>query len=236
MISKILDAYKQWRNRCRTCDVDGIHKSIIDTSENLRERSRVKTVIEYECVQCGTLWVLADNAYLLSKVVRDELYNAWKSQSWIPTSTQVDVLNQIVGASDSSGKSVYFPCSVGLPDGQQINKALLIVTTGDCFGRYPFDQDVSLLHSTYLLSPSDYALPADIRAASLAAPEKSMGYAPVSVKDGKGEQYTLASEMHFVEANGIRGPDLALDETPYHGKNIIHSDWAEMYLICDKFD
>jgi len=236
MIPKIFDAFNRWRNRCRNCDVDGIHKSLLEVSSNIREVSRFKTVVEYECIKCGTLWVLADNALMLSKAVRSELYQAWKSQTWTPTAAQAETLNQIVGAPDYYDKNVYFPCKVRLADGQQVQKTLLTATTGDCFGRFPFDQDVSLLNNDHQLSPSDYALPADVRATSLVAPEKSMGYAPVNVKDGKGNRYTLASEMHFFESNDIRGPDLVLDETPYHGKNIVRSDWADMYLICDMFE
>jgi len=63
-----------------------------------------------------------------------------------------------------------------------------------------------------------------------------MGYAPVNVKDTSGNRYTLSSQMHFFEKNGVRGTDVILDDSPYHGKNIVHPDWAEMYLICDMFD
>lgn len=62
-----------------------------------------------------------------------------------------------------------------------------------------------------------------------------MGYAPVSVKDSGGKRYTLSSQMHFFEVNGVLGPDIELDDSPPGGKNIVHADWAEMYLICDMF-
>ena len=81
MISKILDRYNKWRNRCRSCEVDGIDKSLIGHCRSINAISKTKTVIEYKCDECETLWVLADNAQFISKVVRNELYAIWKSQS-----------------------------------------------------------------------------------------------------------------------------------------------------------
>jgi len=236
MISKILDRYNKWRNMCRSCEVDGIDNSLIGHYNNINAISKIKTVIEYKCDKCETLWVLADNAQSISKVVRNELYAKWKSQSWIPTISQMEILNQIIGAPDYYEKDVYFPCKIRLPNGLRVQKAILIATTGDCFGKFPIDQNVTILDDSHGISPSDYALPANVRAATMVAREKSMGYAPVNVKDTSGNRYTLSSQMHFFEKNGVRGPDVILDDSPYHGKNIVHPDWAEMYLICDMFD
>jgi len=179
MISKILNRYNKWRNRCRSCEVDGIDKFLIGNFKNINEISKVKTVIEYKCDICKTLWVLADNAQFISKVVRNELYAKWKSQSWFPTSSQMEILNQIIGAFDYYEKNVYFPCKIKLPNGLWVQKAILIATTGDCFGRFPIDQNVTILDDSHGISQSDYALPANIRAATMVAREKSMGYAPV---------------------------------------------------------
>ena len=62
-----------------------------------------------------------------------------------------------------------------------------------------------------------------------------MGYAPVNVKDARGNRYTLSSQLHFFERDGVLGPDVALDDAPYHGKNVVPADRAEMYLLCDMF-
>ena len=236
MISKILDSFNAWRNRCRSCDVDGIDKSFIGQFENLSAISKFKTVTEYKCEKCGTLWILADKAQFVSKVVRNELYEKWKSQPCIPSITQMEILNQIVGATDYYEKDVYFPCEIRTPNGLRVQKAILMATTGDCFGKFPLDQDVTILNDSHEISPSAYALPANVRAATMVAQEKSMGYAPVNVKDTSGNKYTLSSQMHFFDRNGVRGPDVTLDDSPSNGKNIVHSDWADMYLICDMFD
>jgi hypothetical protein len=215
--------------------VDGIDKTLIG-HQNIKAISKIKTVIEYKCDNCKTMWVLADKAQFLSKVVRNELYAKWKSQSWMPTISQMEILNQIIGAPDYYEKDVYFPCKIRLPNGLWVQKAILIATTGDCFGKFPIDQNVTILDDSYEILPSDYALPAYVRAATMVAREKSMGYAPVNVKDTNGNRYTLSNQMHFLEKNGVRGPDVILDDSPYHGKNIVYSDWAEMYLICDMLD
>jgi len=216
--------------------VDGITKSAIDQFKNIVAISKIKTVIEYKCDKCETLWVLADNAQFISKIVRKESYAKWKSQSWMPTIDQMQILNQIIGAPDYYETNVYFPCKIRLPNGLWVQKAILIATTGDCFGRYLIDQEVTILDDNHGISPSDYALPANVRAATMIAREKSMGYAPVNVKDTRGNRYTLSNPMHFFEKNGVRGTEVILDDSPYHGKNIVHPDWAAMYLICDMFD
>jgi len=216
--------------------VDSIYISSIDHYKNINAISKFKTVSEYKCDKCETLWVLANNAQFINKVVRHELYAKWKSQPWTPTIAQRDILNQIIGAPDYYEKDVYFPCKIRLPNGLQVEKAILMATTGDCFGKFPLDQDVTILDDDHEISPSDYALPANVRAATMVAPEKSMGYAPVNVKDASGNRYTLSNQMLFFDKNGVRGPDVMLDDSRYHGKNIVHPDWAEMYLICDMFN
>ncbi len=95
---------------------------------------------------------------------------------------------------------------------------------------------MTLLNDSHQISPSDYALPAVVRAVTMLALEISMGYAPVAVKDTSGNRYTLSNQMHFFEQPGVAGPEIMLDDTTYHGKNIVHPDWAEMYLICDMFN
>jgi hypothetical protein len=62
-----------------------------------------------------------------------------------------------------------------------------------------------------------------------------MGYAPVNAIDVNGLRYTLSSRMHFFDQNGIRGPLISLDDSKYHGKNIVNPELADMYLICDMF-
>ena len=235
MISTIIDRYISWRDRCRSCEVDNIDKSFIDQFENIKTSGRIKTVIEYKCDKCETLWVLADNAQFVSKVDRTDLYRKWKSQTWRPSISQMEILDQIAGAADYYKTNVYFPCAITLPNGQRIEKAILTATTGDCFKKFPLNKNVSLLDDGHEVSPSDYALPAEVRSATMVAQEKSMGYAPVNVRDSRGNRYTLSSQMHFFEKNGVRGPEIVLDNSPYHGKNIVHPDWAEMYLICDLF-
>lgn len=236
MISKILDKYNKWRTRCRSCEVDGIHKSLIGSHESINEVSKIKTVIEYRCAECETLWLLADNSQFVNKVFRNELYEKWKSRSWVPTITQMEILNQIVGVHNYYKTNAYFPCQIRPPNGLWIEKAILVATTGDCFGKFPIDHDVTVLADSHEIRPSDYALPADVRAATMVAEEKSMGYAPVGVKDANGNRYTLLRETHFFENNGVLGPDITLDESPPSRENTVYPDWAEMYLVCDLFD
>lgn len=235
MISNIIEKYSRWRNRCRWCEVDSIDESFIDQFRNLKRIARIKTVLEYKCDKCETLWVLADNAQFVSKVDRIDLYTKWKSQPWVPSISQMEVLHQIKGAPDYYEKNIYFPCAVTLPNGLRIKKAILTATTGDCFGKFPINHNVSILDDAHEITPSEYALPANVRSATMVAREKSMGYAPINVRDSRGNRYTLSSQMYFFEKDGVRGPEIVLDNSPYHGKNIVHPDWAEMYLICDLF-
>ena len=236
MISKLIETFSNWRNRCRSCEVDGIAASLIDRCKDLREVATTKTVREFECEKCGTSWVLAERSRFVSKVIRNELFAIWKSRSWKPNAGQRQVLDRIVGAADGDKKNVYFPCQIKLKNGSMVRKAIIIATTGDCFGKFPLEQEVAILNGNHEISPSIHALPTNVRAATMVAPERSMGYSPVNVKDTSGNRYTLSSQMHFFESNGVLGPDVMLDDSEPHRKNIIHPDWADMYLICDMFE
>lgn len=236
MLSTILDKYNKWRTRCRSCEMGSIYKSLIDSHGTIKKVSKLKTVIEYKCDECETMWVLADNAQFINKVYRNELYEKWKSRSWLPTTSQMQVLNQIIGVYNYYKTIAYFPCKIELSNGRRVEKAMLAATTGDCFAEFPIDQNVTILDNSHGLSLSDYALPANVRAATMVAKERSMGYAPVGVKDTSGNRYTLISETHFFEKDGILGADISLDDSPPSKKNIVYPDWAEMYLICDLFD
>ena len=214
----------------------GIHISLINSHETIKFNSKIKTVVEYRCDKCETLWILADNAQFVNKVFRKELYEKWKLQSWVPTISQKEVLNQIIGVHNYYKTNLYLPCKITLPSGRWIEKAVLVATTGDCFGEFPVDHKVTILDGSYGISPSDYALPANVRAATMVAEETSMGYAPVGVKDTSGNRYTLLREAHFFENDGVLGPDISLDDSPPSRRSIVYPDWAEMYLICDLFD
>jgi hypothetical protein len=74
-----------------------------------------------------------------------------------------------------------------------------------------------------------------VRAAALAAEEKSMGYAPVNVQDARGNRYTLTTPMHFFDRDGICGPEIRLGES-HAGKGIeVNSDKVDLTLICAPF-
>jgi hypothetical protein len=236
MISNLFEKFASWRNRCRSCDVDGIEKSLIGRYEDIREVAKTKTIREFKCEKCDTSWVLAERSHFLRKVIRHELFASWKSRAWIPNAVQVRALNCIVGAADYDAKNVYFPCEIRMQNGSIAQKAIVIATTGDCFGKFPFEQNVAILNDSHEILPSPYALPANVRAATMVARERSMGYGPVNVRDAGGNRYTLSSQMHFFEKDGVLGPGVVLDDSTYHGENIIAPDWADMYLICDMFD
>lgn len=235
MISTLVGRFITWRNRCRQCETDGIHSSLLGQMGNLREIAATKTVREFRCEKCGVPWVLADRSRFLSRVVRTELFEQWKNRQWTPTVTQTSVLNQIVGSPDLDSKNVYFPCTITAVDGTTTQRAIIIATTGDCFGKFPVGRDVALLEEHHQITASIYALSAEVRAATMAAKERSMGYSPVNVKDLRGNRYTLSSQMFFFDHHGVLGPEVMLDTSPYHGKNLVHPNWADRYFICDQF-
>ena len=236
MISMLLDSFRRWRNRCRTCDAGGIPKFLLHNFTNIREFARYKTVVEYQCAHCGSLWVHPDSTDFLARVLKKELYAQWKSRPWIPTAKQADVLNSIGGVTAHEKREVFFPCEIRLPDGFRTQRAVLTATNGLCFGYYPKSKNVAILNEAHELSPSRFALPCEVRAAAMIAPEKRMGYAPVNVKDAKGNPHTLLGPMHFFEKNRVLGPEIRLDDSPHHGKNVVRPGRVEMYLICDLFD
>ncbi|CAK0752556.1 hypothetical protein CCP3SC1_200024 [Gammaproteobacteria bacterium] len=57
--------------------------------------------------------------------------------------------------------------------------------------------NIRLLDDNYEITEPPYALPAEVRSATMIASEISMGYAPVNVVDDVGKSYTLAHKIHL---------------------------------------
>lgn len=234
MIKSLFHKYTEWRDRCRQCDTDGISIAQLNYFDNLHLISTAKGCKEYCCNKCDTKWSFAEGSKWMNKVVRSELYEAWKRTNVIPTELQIEALKKIKGVCDKDKVNTYYPCRV-VSGNIVFEKAIIIETSGNFFGKFPCGREVHLLNESHSISPSIYALPHEIRMASMTANEVSMGFAPVNIRNNNGNIYTLHSQMHFVDVNGLRGSDFKLDDEKPHRKNILHPDWADGYFICDNF-
>jgi hypothetical protein len=67
-----------------------------------------------------------------------------------------------------------------------------------------------------------------------------MGFAPVSIEDETGTEYTLGCVSYFFDHNGIRGPSIRLSERQkrwwQHWRNVVWPQPAQAYFIVDWFD
>ncbi len=232
---ELINSFLRWINRCRDCEADAIQYSIVPRIPNLRSGEAIKGGREFMCVKCGTIWFASSSPQFLTKIANTPLYQSWRDAPVTPSEVQRNALNGIGTAADYYGDTLYIPCQTRDKNGKSFEKAMVLVSKEPHAGRWHKDA-ISLLTSDIEIKPSRFALAADVRRATIMAPELSMGYAPVAVVDRSGKKYTLSTQGHFFDCEGVLGPDITLDTGPAHGKNRVYPHEPEHYYLCDWID
>lgn len=232
MITKILGRMRKWRNRCRTCGVDLIDVSIIEHFPDLIRVCPVKMGFEYHCARCGNIWFLSSNRKRIKRIQNIDLYQSWKSRDVVPSLQQTEQLRGIGGISDYYNEVLYFPCETVDGNNVRYEKCIILISKVPC-AKWPKQELVSLLAPDVVIRPSKYALPIEIRLASMNAPDKAMGYAPICVVSQDGIEYTISAQMHFFRHKNTYGPSLRLKADGKVGKNKVWPDLADHYYLAD---
>ena len=100
-------------------------------------------------------------------MVSTDLFALWKSQPWTPNIEQAQILNGMIGAQDYDKRNVYVPCAIRTPNRAIAHRAIVIAATGDRFGSWPLERDVAIRDGNHELSPSAFALRADVRTVAM---------------------------------------------------------------------
>jgi hypothetical protein len=137
------------------------------------------------------------------------LVRHWNQSNLNIEDSALSILSTIGGVQDYYKGYISIPCSIQNVAGLQHYKSLILVSKQPPF-RWHEQQKIYWAQDIDTVSPSPFALPIDVRRASSEKKEEAMGFAPVSVLDKKGTEYTLGCESQFFDHNGIKGEEIRL--------------------------
>lgn len=232
-----------WYQRCRICSSGGICLQGSGLSQvqaqfpELKPAEPLKFGQLYQCSKCLQSWYLDERKQWLRRVDGDflPLVHHWNRNRFILPDAMLGALAKIGGVGDFLNRSISIPCQVRNATGQQHQKAVVLISNqpplnGTDPGKIHWAEEI------IAVAPSPFALPLDVRRASLAKEEESMGFAPVNVVDDNGAEYTLAQESCFFDHNGVKGKRIKLSARRKRGPEIVMPDPAQAYYHIDWFD
>ena len=193
----------------------------------------------YACRDCGQPWYLDADGAAMNRVApaREALLAAWDAQPLPVAPDHLSALSAI-GATHPrywlGGQGVLaIPCAVTLTGGERLDPALVWLTRRPPLDAFP--ACVRLWQGVAAVEPTRYALPFDVRQATVSAPEVRMGWAPTRVEAPDGRAYALDWATALFGQDGLVGDQLRLsrrrlrpDETLPAGR--FDGDWATCLL------
>jgi hypothetical protein len=218
--------------RCQACRADQISGFIIDSFPELEPVEAMKFGELYKCTKCYNYWFLDDDKIWLSRI-KDELLplvHQWSRETSALDAAILSALVEIGGAQSRGGGDIDIPCSAKNTLGQQFETAMVVITKQPPL----YHTKIPLYRASELASvtPSPFALPLDVRQASAAKEEVSMGFAPTGIIDTRGQEYTLCQQSDFFQKNGVSGEQIKLSGRQKQFKNVV---WRESVPVQARF-
>ena len=124
----------------------------------------------------------------------------------------ISVLADIGGVFDKWSETILIPCTATISNGDTFENSLILVTKVPPHRWYPINK-IRWASDIIEISPSQFALPIEVRGASYAKEEISMGFAPIDVIDSNGQRFTLGARSDFFNRNGVKGRNLTLEQS-----------------------
>ena len=210
--------------------VQGLHKEFRKTIRPVCTESPNT----FQCTKCNCYWHLANS--LLNKVPRErsQFYLNWLSLgNW---NFEYDETFKQIGAFSYSERCLGFPCCVTNQNNEVIEKTLIFFT--DFIPPfYCGYKDIFFVSDIKNISPSQYALPNDVRYRSHMAPEKAMCYAPTSVETSDGIKIILNNGVDFLDVDGIDPSKIKLSKDEKDNKALGYSERAsEITVFVGKYN
>jgi hypothetical protein len=237
MLARIREAFRAWRDHCRTCEVTAIAGSLIDQIPQLTPVEPLKFGHLYRCSKCDRWWFLDDDKHWLHRIDDERLprVREWHTRSLTANDSLLRVLASIGGTEDQYRGHIAVPCSVQDVNERHHEKSLVLVSKQPPLG-WCEPQAFHWADEMAAVSPSVFALPLEVRRASAEQREESMGFAPVGLVDPRGTEYTLGCAGHFFDHNGIRGDQIRLSGRRKRWRNIVPPEPPAAYFLVDWFD
>jgi len=188
--------------------------------------------------------VLDDDRYAMTRVPLDRLdiLNEWNENQLSIEQEQLRVLDAIGGTTPKywigHDGVIAIPCAISTHSGECIDPAVVWVTK-----RPPIDDFISrirLYQNISAVEPSRFALPLDVRRATVLAREIQMGFAPTRVVAVNGTPFVLHWATSLLDQDGITGKEIRLSAKPYRRDEpvtIAEADFTHTtYFFADWFE
>jgi hypothetical protein len=198
----------------------------------------------YACQLCGLNWVLDSGRYAMTRVPDDrrDIFNQWNETPLPIEREQLRVLDAIGGTAAKywmgRDRIIAIPCAISTASGERIDPALVWVTE-----RPPIDgftRHFRLYQNIGSVEPSRFALPMDVRRATVLAQEVRMGFSPTRVVTTRGTPLVLHWATSLVCQDGVTGSEVRLSAKPFRLEEPItlaEADSAHAtYLFADWFE
>lgn len=223
--------------RCRNCQVDSIHGSLLDHFPNIQPLEPWKFGHLYQCSTCSRFWFLHENKRFIDRIPDKmmPLTHHWNKTPLTLNASTLEVLKGIGGVAEYYQNYIMVPCCVKKMSDEQQDKALVLISKQPPY----FLCKPQMIHwadeiKEVTLSP--FALPFDVRKASSEKEELSMGFAPTGVKDKTEIEYTLHCESHFFDYKGVKGEDIVLSGREKKWRKNVLPTPPQSYYFADWFD
>jgi len=225
------------RRPCRTCKLDIIEGTLLAEFPELRPVEPWKFGHLYQCSRCGRRWFLHEHKRRISRIHDDLLILA---SHWYQHHLSVDekILNKLAnigGVADYYRDQIAIPCTVNDVSGQLHEKAIVLVSRQPPYFWYK-PQMVHWADAISSVAASPFALPLEVRRATMEKRDESMGFAPVGIVDKQGNEYTLTSVSRFFDWHRIRGEEIRLSGRQKKWRKRVVPEPAEAFYFIDWFD
>jgi len=217
--------------------VDGISGKLIGRFPNLKPIEPIKFGNLYQCTKCGHFWFLPEHKAFLHRI-RDEilpLAQAWKEGEFFVGNDILGVLKEIGGVENYYKDQIFVPCSVIEKSGIRAEKAIILISKNPPYN-WPKKELIHWADEITSVQISPFALPHNVRKASMEKREESMGFSPVGIIDDNEEEYTLGCQSHFFDFKGVKGKDVRLSGREKKWKKVVFPGTADAYYFVDWFD
>jgi len=242
--------------KCRACDdppyteVNWQYASqdkgdkLHDLFNQLKPARKLKFGHLYTCQLCGSNWVLSDEGRVMSRVPNDRMVmlDEWDAAKLSIDPEHLLVLDGIGGTAPRywmGNKGVIsVPCAISTRSGERIDPAIVWITR-----RPPIDaftSRVRLYRDIGAIEPSRFALPLDVRCATVSAGEVSMGFSPTRVVAANGTPFVLHWATSLFNQAGITGSEIHLSKKRFSRDEQLTIAEADMtfaaYFLADWFE
>jgi hypothetical protein len=241
--------------RCRVCDdppriafnwqyaQDHRGHELHALRDQLKQVKSMKFGYLYACQLCGANWVLEDDRYAMTRVPdeRRDILNEWNEKSLSIEPEHLRVLDAIGGTAPRYWMGhdgvIVIPCAISMRSGERMDPAIVWVTK-----RPPIDvfaARIRLYQNVDAVEPSRFALPIDVRCATILAPEVRMGFSPTRVVATNGTPFVLHWATSLLHQHGVAGSEIRLSAKPFsmdESVTIAEADFTHAaYFLADWF-